>query len=53
MSSAGAHPLSKTLKALFDEQERPFEENIDIISSMQVFEFLKGNKLLGTQELMT
>ena len=47
MSSAGAHPLSKTLKALFDEQERPFEENIDIISSMQVFEFLKGNKLLG------
>ena len=47
MSSAGAHPLSRTLKALFDEQERPFEEEIEIISSMQVFDFLKAHRLLG------
>ena len=51
MSSAGAHPLSKTLKALFDEQERPFEEEVEIVSSMQVFEFLKAHRLLGRSRI--
>lgn len=51
MSSAGAHPLSKTLKALFDEQQRPFEEEIEIVSSMQVFEYLKAHRLLGRSRI--
>ena len=51
MSSAGAHPLSRTVKALVDEQERPFEEEIEIVSSMQVFEFLKAHRLLGRSRI--
>jgi len=51
MSSEGAHPLSKILKSTFDELQRPFEEQVEIISSMQVFEFMKAHRLLGRSRI--
>jgi len=51
MSSEGAHPLSKILKNQFDELQRPFEEEIEIVSSMQIFEYLKAHRLLGRSRI--
>ena len=47
MSEAGAPPLSKQIKSMFDEIQEPFSEDRDIIGSTELFEFLKNRRLLG------
>ena len=47
MSEAGAPPLSKQIKSMFDEIQEPFSEDRDIIGSTELFEYLKNRRLLG------
>lgn len=47
MSGAGAHPLTQIFKTYYDEMTFPFEEDRDIVSSSDLFDWFKEEKLLG------
>jgi hypothetical protein len=47
MSGAGAHPLTQIFKTYYDEMTFPFEEDRDIVSSSDLFDWFKEAKLLG------
>ena len=51
MSSAGEHPLTRTIRTYFDELEFPFTEDRIVIGSRELFEWLQHHKLLGRAKI--
>ena len=51
MSEKGAHPLSKQVKSMYDEEQEPFTLDRDIIGSTELFNYLQSHKLLGRSRI--
>ena len=51
MSSAGEHPLTRTVRQYFDELEFPFTEDREVIGSRELFDWLQHHRLLGRAKI--
>jgi len=47
MSVSGSHPLTQLVQQLYEEQQEPFEEGRDVISSTDLFNWFKESKQIG------
>jgi|TARA_B100001964_G_scaffold235556_1_gene295836 hypothetical protein len=51
MSEKGAHPLSKQVKTMYDEEIEPFTLDRDIIGSTELFNWLQNHRVLGRSRI--
>ena len=51
MSKAGSHPLTKLLRQMLEENDEPFTEGVEIVSSMQIFNYFKHHNLLARSKI--
>ena len=51
MSDKGAHPLSKQVQSMYEEEQEPFTLDRDIIGSTELFNYLQNHKLLGRSRI--
>ena len=47
MSEAGEHPITQMIRQMYEEEAFPFTRDREVVSSMDIFNWLKKNQKLG------